>query len=88
MGEYHGFQEQWEAWQAGNAPADNWFVRAESAFEQNSSEADEQIKEIRLNFHQQFHLNGFNPLRDILAQLMLQNDENPSIEWLTQLFNR
>ena len=85
MGEYHNFQSQWEAFNLGNAPADNWFVDAQANFELNSANIAEQIEEIRLNFHNEINLNGINGFRSIFEQLSLANADNTMMQWLMQL---
>jgi hypothetical protein len=81
MGEQHGFQNQWDIWQAGNAPSDNWFVQATADFESNSANIAEQIAEARLNFH----TNGMDGLRSVVDQIGLSDAARPSWQWLTQL---
>ena len=85
MAEYHGFQEQWDTWQAGDAPEDNWFVQTEATFEANSADVAVQIEEIRLNFHNQLNLNGMDSFRSILEQLSFAHTDNPFWQWLMQL---
>jgi len=85
MGEYHGFQEQWEAFHAGSATADNWFVQATAIFESTSAEIAEQIVEVRFNFHNQLNLNGMNGFRNILEQMGVSNADSLSWQWLMQL---
>jgi len=85
MADYYGFQEQWDAWQAGNAAEDNWFARAEIAFEENSAEVAEQLEEIRTNLHNQLNINGMDVFRSILNQIRSTSNDNPFWQWLMQL---
>jgi len=85
LAEYHGFNEQWQAWQAGDAADDNWFVRAEASFAENSEQVAGQIEEVRLNFHSQLNQHGMDGFRSILEQLRLNSTESMFWDWLMQL---
>jgi hypothetical protein len=83
--EYHVFQEQWDAWQAGSPAEDNWFVQAEADFAESATEIAEQLEEIRLNFHNQFNTDGMDGFRSVLEQSRSGNNESPFWDWLLQL---
>ena len=85
MAEYHNFQEEWDVWQAGDAPVDNWFAQAEYHFEENFSEVRDQFEEIRFNLRSQFNLSGMNGLIGLLEQMGISNNDNPFWDWFTQL---
>ena len=88
MAEYHGFMEQWEAWLAGDAPDDNWFVQREVAFEENSPMVAEEIVVIQHNFQSQLSLDGMDGFRSIFEQLWAANNANganPFWQWLLSL---
>lgn len=85
MGEYHRFQEQWDLWQSGEYPSNNWFANASAAFEENSANVAAQIEEIRFEFRNQFGHNGADAFRSLFEQINNSNVENLFLQWLTQL---
>jgi len=89
IGKYHGFMEQWEAFNAGIITTDNWFVQATANFESNIIEISEQIAEIKFNFHDQFRLNDMEKFRNVLEQNRNSDTDIPSWQWLMnlQVFN-
>ncbi|MCL2189515.1 MAG: hypothetical protein FWC16_11375 [Defluviitaleaceae bacterium] len=85
MVEYHNFQAQWDMWQSGTHESTNWFVTAAAAFDENSANIAAEIEAIRLDFRNQFNLNGTDAFARLFGQLNGSNAENLSVQWLTQL---
>jgi len=85
MGEYHEFQAQWDLWQSGVYPSNNWFANATIAFDENSANIATQIEEIRYEFRNQFNFNGADAFRSLYEQLNGSSDGNLSLQWLKQL---
>jgi hypothetical protein len=83
--EYHNFQGQWQSWQAGEYTSDNWFANASAEFEENSANVAAEIEQVLENFRFQFDINGNNAFRGLFEQLSL-NSDNPTLNWLLQLF--